>query len=240
MASCWGDPFNRGPILGFLDGQTRPAKFQINNEAWAVRYMKDPRNVLPASAGKSWDQHKNEEEIEVMSGPAMASKFLIDAHYPALEYDPLDKFWEEDNYLEIAATARVTDTWIMNFDRRKKGNIVLTGSSEHPQVWFLDSDQGFLAKEKSPPHGRRFHWFEEGFNPKCSDDPEVLSGFDGQGGVKCGSIERQEHFQNAINKMITKKQEYPFIKMSETSERAGVSGISDVLLYGGPDSNSLL
>lgn len=39
-------------------------------------------------AGKYWDQQNNEEEIEVMSGPAMARKFLSDARYPDLEYDP--------------------------------------------------------------------------------------------------------------------------------------------------------
>ena len=29
-------------FIGFLDGQTRPARVQINHEAWVVRYMKDP------------------------------------------------------------------------------------------------------------------------------------------------------------------------------------------------------
>ena len=118
-----------------------------------------------------------------------------------MERDPLDNFWEEEYYFKIVARVRAADTRVMNFGRRKRGNIALTGPSDRPQVWFIDFDQSFLSKANPVSHEERIHWSEEGFKREWLDDPEVLSKFDGKGGAKCGSLQRREHFQDTISRM---------------------------------------
>jgi len=150
---------------------------------------------------KRYFGHQKNEEIEVRAGLATASKWLENALCPDIEKGRLDKFWEEDYYLEIVAHVRTADTWIMNFDRRKRGNVLLTGPLQSPHVWFLDFDQSFLAKEKCPIHGFRLHWSEEAFRREWLDDTEVLSGFDGTGDIRCESVQRFVHFKNVLVKL---------------------------------------
>lgn len=213
---------------GFLDGQTRPAKFKQNDGIWVVRYLqKYPMNLRLASEfigyriaqklgvpvpefkvvriGQSFKRNyfvnQKDEKIEIQAGFATACKWLEDAHYPDLRGEPLDNFWKEKHYLEIASRARTVDTWIMNFDRMRKGNVIFTGSPQAPQVWFLDFDQSFLANEKCQIHGDRLHWSEQAFRKEWLDDTELLSGFDGKGDVKCESIQLFDHFKDVLVKM---------------------------------------
>ena len=214
----------------FLGGQTHPAKFKLNDGIWVVRYTKDlqkhPRHNLRLASdlvgyriaqklgipipefkvvkiGDSFKRNyfgqQKDEEIEIQASPATACKWLKDACYPEVRGEPLNEFWKEEYYLEIVARVRATDTWIMNFDRPRKGNIILTGFHKSPNVFFIDFDQSFLAKYECPIH--RLHWSEEVFRREWLDDPEVLSGFDGTGDIKCKSVQRLDHFKNVVVKM---------------------------------------
>ena len=213
-------------FLEFLEGQTHPAKFELNDGIWVARYMHHPRQNLRLAGelvsyriakmlgvcipdfkivriDKSFKSKRQngKKEIEVQAGFATACKWLEDARCPDLGREPLDKFWEEEHYLEIVARARTADTWIMNFDRRKAGNVILTGSWQAPQVWFLDFDQSFLSKGECPIHGFRLHWCEKAFRGEWLDDTEVLSGFDGTGNIKCESVQRLHHFKTVLERL---------------------------------------
>lgn len=150
---------------------------------------------------RNYFDHQKDEEIEIRAGPATACKWLKDACYPKVRGGPLNEFWKEEYYLEIVARARATDTWIMNFDRPNNGNIILTGFHKNPKVFFIDFDQSFLAEYKCPIQGDRLHWSEEAFRTEWLDDPEVLSGFDGTGDIRCGAIQRFDHFKNVLVKL---------------------------------------
>jgi hypothetical protein len=214
-------------FLQFLEGQTHPAKFELNDGIWVVRYMQDhPRQNLRLASelvsyriakmlgvcvpdfkimriDKSFNSNHQDgkKEIEVQAGFATACKWLDNGRCPDLEKEPLGKFWEEEHYLEIVARARTADTWIRNFDRKKVGNVILTGSLQAPQVWFLDFDQSFLAKGMCPIHGFRIHWCEKAFKSEWLDDTEVLSGFDGTGSTKCESVQRLHHFKPVLERL---------------------------------------
>jgi len=222
-----GSVLKQNEFLRFLDGQTHPAEFRLNGANWVVRYMKDPKEhprhslrlasefvgyqiakflgvpvpqfqvvqIAESFENKCSCHGKN---LRILKGPATACKLIQEARSPDLDKDSLDEFWEAPYYLDIVARARTADTWTMNFDRRKKGNVLLTGSQQAPQVWFVDFDQSFLSKNASQVHGYRLHWTEEEFRSEWLKDEEVLSGFDGKGGAKCESAMHSGHFQNVL------------------------------------------
>lgn len=190
---------NEDQFRGFLTCHTSLAKFEIDGNTWVVRYMQNypGHNLQFASEFVGYriaqileapilefnvltiDKPFKKSGIEVLSGPATACKWVEDVYHLDVEKAPLDEFWEKEYYLKIVATIRTLDTWIMNFDRRKDGNMVFTGPKEAPKIWILDFDKSFLEKYRSPNCARRLHWSEEEFSKEALDDSEVLSGFDG-------------------------------------------------------------
>ena len=207
--------------VGFLEGQTYPAKFCDADSHWVVRCPGDKaKNLRLASefigyriAGllgvplprfeivtitESFRACHEGKIRTVQAGLATACEYLESARYPNFECDELDGFWEQEEYLVITATGRIADTWIMNYDRRKKGNLALTGEATAPHLWFLDFDQSFLSKKPS-----QLHWIDRNFDEEWLNDDEVLSGFSGRGGARSESIQRASHFQPAIDRMMS-------------------------------------
>jgi hypothetical protein len=125
-----------------------------------------------------------------------ATRWIDGAEYPDLEHDPLAPFWQEDEYLRKTAAVRVADTWMMNYDRRKPGNVAVRGDRTHPEVYFLDFDQAFLAKQ-SPRH----HWIAADFTEGMLNDRELLSGFNGTGNVESETVQRREHFDWSVKRL---------------------------------------
>ena len=121
--------------------------------------------------------------------------WIEDAEYPNLKDDELKQFWEQEHYLEATAAARIADTWIMNYDRQRVGNVALRGNSDCPQLYFLDFDQAFLATDKGCG---RPHWIEAAFENEILKDTELLSGFNGRGKFKCQAKQHREHFEPAV------------------------------------------
>lgn len=211
----------------FLDGQTHPAKFWYGGRHWVVRYPGDAeKNLRLASElvgyriaerlGVSVPEFRRavitdsfEAEFRgngrlVPGGLATACEWIEGARYPHLERGPIREFWTQERYLRIVATARVVDTWLMNFDRRKEGNIALRGDFSEPEVYFFDFDQAFLKRDSGDRW--RPHWLDPEFRPGflADEKAEVLSGF---GGDRSENAQRYEHFQPAVGTMIQTKEE---------------------------------
>jgi hypothetical protein len=209
--------FEPSQFAEFLSGQTRPALFDVGGASWVFRYPVSARQQLRLASEflgyriASWlgmyvpdfSLARTSEEFQphrsgvwIPTGLGTATLWIDGARYPDLEHEPLEPFWEEDEYLKRTAVARVADTWMMNYDRRKRGNVALRSSGDAPEVYFLDFDQAFLAKR--PP---RPHWIAPRFENEMLDDRELLSGFRGTGTIKSETAQRPEHFAPSLQRL---------------------------------------
>lgn len=207
-------------FVDFQCGQTRPARFRHNSGLWLVRYPGDQqRNLRLVSEfvgcklailfevpvpefrlvriREAFSPQGSETTIS--AGIGTATRWLSGASFPDVEQEPLDAFWAEETYLTIAAGARILDTWVMNYDRRKVGNIAVSGDVPPPRVYFLDFDQAFLAKCKKA--GRRPHWISADFDRQMLEDSELLSGFDGAGTTRSASLQEPRHFRPSVERL---------------------------------------
>jgi hypothetical protein len=203
----------------FLSGETKPALFVVDGTSWVFRYPSGAGQQLGLASEymgyqvASWLAvsvpvlclartseafRPDQSGVRIPAGLGTATRWIDDAQYPNLEHHPLAPFWEEDKYLRITAAARVADTWMMNYDRRKRGNVAVRGTGADTEVFFLDFDQAFLAKESPRPH-----WIEAAFTYKMLNDRELLSGFSGTGKVKSETAQRCEHFDCSVNRLLS-------------------------------------
>ncbi|HZY88646.1 MAG TPA: hypothetical protein VFE78_27735 [Gemmataceae bacterium] len=209
--------FEASQFVKFLpSGQTKPALFAIGGDRWVFRYPVGGRQQLGLASEymgyriASWlsvavplfclaripHTFQADDSSMVRAGVGTATRWIADATYPNLETDDLGPYWGEDKYLSATAAARVADTWMMNYDRRKVGNVAVQGGPDSPAVYFLDFDQAFLAKW--PP---RPHWIAPGFTKGMLEDRELLSGFTGQGQVNSERAQRPEHFDACVQRL---------------------------------------
>jgi hypothetical protein len=211
--------FNPSQFVEFLDGHTKPARFVIAGTSWVFRYPSDTGPQLRLASEylahrlATWLDvsvpdlclahcavpfQPDQSGVRIPGGLGTATRWIADARYPDLERDELELFWGQDKYLKAAAAMRVADTWTMNYDRRKPGNVAVRGQTVDPEVYFLDFDQAFLGKQ-SP----RLHWITAGFTKEMLDDRELLSGFDGTGTVKSKTAQRPDHFDPSVRRLCS-------------------------------------
>lgn len=143
-----------------------------------------PRSFTPTGTGRTID-----------AGFGTASRWIDGASYPKLDKPPdwndssqsafpPEPFWRFNPYAELAAAIVVLDTWIMNFDRRKEGNLAIQGDPESPHVFCLDFDRAFTTKLSYG--GRHYHWSSDVFPREELYSREALSVF-GEPRV-CGDV----------------------------------------------------
>jgi hypothetical protein len=208
-------------FIEFLCGQTRPARFQVGGVFWVFRYPRGTANELRlasefvgyriaslldvpvpefclAQTGCAFSPSGS--SLVIPAGLGTATRSIENVHYPDLERESLPTFWETEPYLVKAAAVRVADTWMMNYDRRKVGNVAVRMNQVCPEVYFLDFDQAFLGKETAPGSGRP-HWIESQFKAYMLQDGELLSGFDGSGNVKSAAVQRAFHFLPSVQRL---------------------------------------
>lgn len=229
-------------FVDFLGGQTKPARFRIGDRLWVVRYPGDPqRNLRLASEFVAYRLATllklSVPEFELFmirecftpkgsnltlgEGSATGCSWIDDAVFPDLEHEPLDPFWSTEPYVILTATLRLADTWMMNYDRRKAGNVAVRCSPFQPEVFFLDFDQSFLAKQVKGGH--RPHWICTDFEPRFLDDHELLSGFDGTGCTKNAFLQKEVHFRPALERLIAIQERQLVEITSEIPVEWGVS-----------------
>ncbi len=138
----------------------------------------------------------------IPAGLGTATRWIENAYYPNLRGDSLPVFWETEPYLVKAAAVRVADTWLMNYDRFRLGNVAVRENQVCPEVYFLDFDQAFLSKATAQG-STRFHWIESQFNECMVQDGELLSSFDGSGSVKSASVQRACHFAPTVQRLCS-------------------------------------
>jgi hypothetical protein len=198
-------------------GQTNPVLFVVGGESWVFRYPMDAGKQLCLASEymgyrvASWlgvsvpvfclaqtseAFQPDQSDVRIPAGLGTATRWVDDPWYPNLEHEPLDPFWEADQYLIRTAAVRVADTWMMNYDRRKRGNVAVSGNRAAPEVYFLDFDQAFLAKTAPRPH-----WIAADFKNEMLEDRELLSGFSGTGTVKSEKAQRCEHFDPSVQRL---------------------------------------
>ncbi len=214
--------FEPPQFINLLSGQTRPARFAVGSVSWVFRYPTGAAQQLRLASEfvgyriASWLDvpvpafclarsarafQPPGSDMRIPAGLGTATRWIEAARCPDLEHEPLEPFWEEERYLIATAAARVADIWMMNYDRRKAGNVVVVGSGVAPEVYFLDFDQAFLAKEPASPGRDRPHWISADFRREMLDDCELLSGFNGSGKVKSQAAQRHEHFDASVHRL---------------------------------------
>ncbi len=209
--------FEPSQFVKFLSGQTKPALFVVGGTSWVFRYPMGPGQQLRLASEymgycvASWldvsvpsfcfaqtSQAIEPEQsgVRIPAALGTATQWIYDAWYPDLKHAPLEPFWKKDQYLIGTAAVRVADTWMMNFDRPRCGNVAVAGNRAAPKVYFLDFDQAFLAKHTpNCGHGRP-HWIAADFQDKMLNDPELLSDL-----FSRDEAQRREHFDAVVQRL---------------------------------------
>ena len=172
----------------FRSPVTAPQKLGLASEY--MGYWVATRLAVPVPA---FDLARMSEPLpQIPLGVGTATQWIDDhARWPDLEKDPPESFWVKDTYLEKAAAVRVADTWMMNYDRRKKGNVAICDGHAGPEVYFLDFEQAFLSPSEGG--GPRHHWVNPEFSDAMLQVRERLSGFLGESTA--------EHFRPSLQRL---------------------------------------
>lgn len=129
-------------------GQTKPALVVVDGASWVLRYPRGNDKQLRLASeymgyrAAAWldvsvpgfslahipaSFHADRSTV-IPAGLGIATQWIDGGCSPDLEHQALAPFWEQEPYLQATAAARVADTWIMNYDRRKLGNVIICGT----------------------------------------------------------------------------------------------------------------